>query len=57
MDGASDLFRLTYNGRRIISAIRTQGPQSRADLARRLEIKPSTVTRLTGPLVAEGLLK
>lgn len=56
MDGSNALFRLTYNGRRIISAIRTHGPQSRADLARRLDIKPSTVTRLTGPMVGEGLL-
>lgn len=56
MDGSHALFRLTYNGRRIISAIRTHGPQSRADLARRLDIKPSTVTRLTGPMVGEGFL-
>ncbi|MDV7142143.1 ROK family transcriptional regulator [Tropicimonas sp. TH_r6] len=57
MGDTNDRFRLTYNGRRIISAIRSQGPQSRADLARRLDIKPSTVTRLTGPMVSEGLLK
>lgn len=57
MDRTSELFSLTYNGRRIISAIRTYGAQSRADLARRLDIKPSTVTRLTGPMVSEGLLK
>ncbi|GGL76854.1 ROK family transcriptional regulator [Wenxinia marina] len=56
MDGSPPHSSLTYNGRRIISAIRTHGPQSRADLARRLDIKPSTVTRLTGPMVAEGLL-
>jgi predicted NBD/HSP70 family sugar kinase len=56
MDGSNALFRPTYNGRRIISAIRTHGPQSRADLARRLGVTPSTVTRLTGPMLDEGLL-
>ena len=49
-------FRLNGNARRILSAIRAAGPQSRADLARALEIEPSTVTRLTAPLLAEGLL-
>lgn len=47
---------LTYNARRIISALRMWGPQSRADLARVLDVTPSTVTRLTGPLVDDGLL-
>ncbi|TNF18996.1 MAG: ROK family transcriptional regulator [Rhodobacteraceae bacterium] len=56
MDDTNALFSLPFNARRIMSALRTHGPQARADLARRLDIKPSTVTRLTGPMVAQGLL-
>lgn len=52
----SDLFRLSFNARRIVSALRSGGPQSRAALARELEITPSTVTRLTSNLMDDGLL-
>lgn len=50
------IFKLSFNARRIVSAIRTGGPQSRADLARTLDITPSTVTRLTIGLIEDGLL-
>ncbi len=47
---------LGFNARRLLSVLRAQGPQSRADLARRLDVTPSTVTRLTGALIDTGLL-
>ncbi|WP_112322171.1 ROK family transcriptional regulator [Oceanibium sediminis] len=52
----TEQYRLNFNARRIIAALRTQGPQSRADLARHLDIMPSTVTRLIKPMVDGGLL-
>lgn len=39
-----------------MAALRTHGALSRADLARSLDIMPSTVTRLTKPMVSKGLL-
>jgi predicted NBD/HSP70 family sugar kinase len=52
----TEQLRLGFNARRILSTLRSRGPRSRADLARMLDITPSTVTRLTGHLMAEGLL-
>ncbi len=49
-------LRLGFNARRILAVLRANGPKSRADLARLLEITPSTVTRLTGQLLADGLV-
>jgi len=49
-------FRLSYNARRILSTLRVKGPQSRAEIARSLDITPSTVTRLTGSLINDGML-
>lgn len=49
-------FVLSFNARRIVSDLRRAGPRSRADLARTLNVTPSTVTRLTGQLMADGLL-
>ena len=49
-------FALSYNARRIVSDLRRSGPRSRADLARALNVTPSTVTRLTGQLIADDLL-
>jgi len=49
-------FKLSFNARRIISTLRARGPQSRAHLARLLDITPSTVTRLTSVLIDDGLL-
>lgn len=49
-------LRLNPNTRRILTALRAEGPLARADLARLLAIEPSTITRLAAPLVAEGLL-
>lgn len=56
MQFAAADIRLNPNTRRILSALRAHGPLARADLARLLEIEPSTITRLAAPLVAEGLL-
>ncbi|WP_298822738.1 ROK family transcriptional regulator [uncultured Roseibium sp.] len=47
---------LGFNSRRIIACVRTSGPQSRADLARRLGVNPATVTRLTTAMVEGGIL-
>jgi predicted NBD/HSP70 family sugar kinase len=52
----SEHFRLSYNARRILAILRVQGPQSRAEIARLLDITPSTVTRLTGSLIKDGML-
>ena len=52
----TEQFKIGFNARRILSALRSNGPLSRADLARMLDITPSTVTRLTGVLIANGLL-
>ncbi len=49
-------FALSFNARRIVSDLRRGGPRSRADLARTLNVTPSTVTRLTGQLIADGLV-
>jgi predicted NBD/HSP70 family sugar kinase len=49
-------FRLGFNTRRILSTLRMQGPRTRAELARALDITPSTITRLTGQLMSEGFL-
>ncbi|MBM1221372.1 ROK family transcriptional regulator [Ponticoccus sp. SC2-23] len=46
----------SFNARRILSALRGRGVASRADLARDLQLTPSTVTRLTGDLIARGLI-
>jgi predicted NBD/HSP70 family sugar kinase len=46
----------SFNARRILSALRRHRVASRADLARNLQITPSTVTRLTGDLIAQGLV-
>ncbi len=40
----------------VLSAIRELGPISRADLARTLRIRPSSVTNLARELMAEGLI-
>ena len=48
---------LSLNSRRIIASIRTEGPQSRADLARHLGVNPATITRLTSTLVDEEILR
>lgn len=52
----TEQFTIGFNARRILSVLRSDGPISRADLARTLDITPSTVTRLTGDLIASGLL-
>lgn len=52
----TEQFRLGFNARRILAALRSTGPRSRADLARMLDITPSTVTRLVGHLLSEGLV-
>lgn len=49
-------FRLSFNARRILATLRARGPRSRAEIARLLDITPSTVTRLTGALIEDGLL-
>ena len=49
-------FTPSFNARRILSALRSQGVASRAELARDLGITPSTVTRLTGELLSDGLV-
>lgn len=51
-----ELFTLGLNARRIVSDLRRGGPMSRADLARKLDITPSTVTRITGQMIEDGLL-
>lgn len=40
----------------ILGLLREQGPLCRSDLAKRLELSPSTVTRIVGRLIAEGLV-
>lgn len=52
----TEQFSLGFNARRILTTLRTTRPRSRADLARMLDITPSTVTRLTGSLITEGLV-
>jgi predicted NBD/HSP70 family sugar kinase len=49
-------IRLSFNARRIMAALRSTGPQSRADVARLLDLSPPTVTRLTADLLREGHL-
>ena len=52
----NETFGLGLNARRIVADLRREGPMSRADLARLLDITPSTVTRITGQMIADGLL-
>lgn len=52
----TETFGLGLNARRIVADLRREGPMSRADLARQLDITPSTVTRITGQMIADGLL-
>lgn len=40
----------------ILGLLREHGPLSRSDLAKRLELSPSTVTRIVGQLLEEGLV-
>jgi predicted NBD/HSP70 family sugar kinase len=56
MDEMTEHFALGFNARRLLAVLRAQGPQSRADLARSLDVTPSTVTRLAGALIDTGLL-
>lgn len=49
-------IRLSFNARRIMAALRTGGPQSRAEVARLLDISPPTVTRLAADLLRDGHL-
>jgi predicted NBD/HSP70 family sugar kinase len=49
-------LRLSYNVRRILAALRAEGPQARADLARLLDLSPPTVTRLTADMLRDGLV-
>ncbi|EAR52748.1 hypothetical protein OG2516_00939 [Oceanicola granulosus HTCC2516] len=52
----TELSSLGFNARRVLATLRSSGPRSRADLARLLDLTPSTVTRLAGHLLAEGLV-
>jgi len=52
----TEQFTIGFNARRILSVLRSDGPIFRADLARTLDITPSTVRRLTGDLIASGLV-
>ena len=54
--GMGEHFKLSYNARLILATLRVKGPQSRAEIARSLDITPSTVTRLTGSLINDGML-
>jgi len=49
-------LKLSFNARRILSVLRAGGPQSRADLARALDLTPPTLTRLCASLIDSGLL-
>lgn len=40
----------------ILKLLRGEGPLSRSELARRLELSPSTVTRIVGQLIEQGLV-
>jgi len=71
-DGHTSLYLVTYNtvsttapaqrlqlfglSRDICLDVLLEGPISRADLARRHDLTPGTVTRLTAPLLRSGLL-
>ncbi len=41
----------------ILTLLRTRGPASRAEIARRLLLTPATITRLIGSLAARGLVR
>ncbi|SPL89813.1 Mlc, transcriptional repressor of MalT (the transcriptional activator of maltose regulon) and manXYZ operon [[Actinomadura] parvosata subsp. kistnae] len=42
--------------RLVLRALRDHGPQPRADLARRLGLSPTTMTKVVGQLLGEGLV-
>ena len=48
--------RMTPSTRAIVAELILHGPLARAELARRLSLSPASLTKLTRPLVAEGLL-
>ncbi|MBY5406451.1 ROK family transcriptional regulator [Rhizobium leguminosarum] len=45
------------NELRILTMLRTQGPASRADIARHLGVTPATITRLTNGLIRRDLVQ
>lgn len=51
------LEKFTYNERRIIDLLRSQGDASRAELARDLNVSAPTLTRLTANLIDKGILE
>jgi len=53
--GSPELMK-RLNQSAILRTIREQGPISRADIAKKLQLNPSTVTRLVNSLIAEGLV-
>ncbi|MFC7713979.1 hypothetical protein [Nonomuraea recticatena] len=47
---------LSPAARAVFVELLVHGPLSRAEVARRLELSPSVLTKLTRPLLAEGFL-
>lgn len=48
--------RMTSSTRAVVKEVLLHGPLSRAELARRLELSPASLTKLTRPLITAGLL-
>ena len=53
----SDAAAFTANEKRLLDLVRTQGPLSRADMARSTDLAMQSVVRLVDGLVARGFLK
>jgi predicted NBD/HSP70 family sugar kinase len=51
-----DWGRMTPSTRAVVAELLLHGPLARAELARRLSLSPASMTKLTRPLVAEGLV-